>query len=294
MRTVIIGAGGVGGYFGALLASAGHEVAFLARGAHLDALRTRGLRVSSPDGDMAVTGVRASDSTAELGTADVVLLCVKTWQLDAVLPHLKPLIGPDTAVVTTQNGVEAPDAVAAAVGREHVLPGVARVIARIDGPGVIAHVGGGVLTFAEWDGGSSPRAEALREAVGARASVSPGIWSELWAKFAFIAPTGGLGAVTGAAFGELRDDPDTRRVLADGYAEVGAVAAAHGVDLGDVAASTLAFLDAQPEQGTTSLQRDIIAGLPSELDAWTGAVVRLGEAKDVPTPVNRVLWSVLK
>lgn len=294
MRTVIIGAGGVGGFFGALMATAGHDVAFLARGAHLDALRTRGLRVTSPDGDMTVTGVRASADTAELGEADVVLLCVKTWQLDAVLPRLAPLIGPGTAVVTTQNGVDAPHLVAAAVGREHVMPGVARVIARIDAPGVIDHIGGGHLTFAEWDGASSPRAEALRDAVGARASVSPGIWTELWAKFAFIAPTGGLGAVTGASFGEMREDPDSRRVLADAYAEVGAVAAAHGVDLGDVAATTLAFLDAQAAGGTTSLQRDIIAGLPSELDAWTGAVVRLGDAVGVPTPVNRTLWTVLK
>ncbi|MGW7254685.1 2-dehydropantoate 2-reductase [Streptomyces sp. NPDC054834] len=303
MKIAVVGTGGIGGYFGGRLAAAGHDVWFVARGAHLQALRRDGLRIESPDGDLTVTPVRATDDTREVGPADVVLLCVKTWQLEPAVEALKPLIGTGTAVVTLQNGVEAPEQVAAAVGRETVLPGIAKIIARLSGPGRIQHVGGqGSLTFGEWDNLAGDRAgdrvERLREALAeasVTAVVAEDVWTELWAKFLFVVPLGSLGAVADAPFGVLRSRPGTRRLLADGMREIERVARAAGVRLPDgIVASTLDFIDVQPAQGTSSLQRDLLAGLPSELDAWTGAAVRLGARYGIATPVHDVLYEVLR
>ncbi|MEU6550572.1 2-dehydropantoate 2-reductase [Streptomyces sp. NPDC046915] len=315
MKIAVVGAGGIGGYFGGRLAAAGHDVWFVARGAHLQALRRDGLRIESPDGDLTVTPVRATDDTREIGPVDVVLLCVKTWQLEPAVEALKPLIGTGvgtgTAVVTLQNGVEAPERVAAAVGREAVLPGIAKIIARVSGPGRIQHVGGlGSLTFGEWDNRVGERArersgeragdrvERLREALAGAsvtAVVAEDVWTELWAKFLFVVPLGSLGAVADVPFGVLRSRPGTRRLLADGMREIERVARAAGIPLPDgIVASTLDFVDAQPAQGTTSLQRDVLAGLPSELDAWTGSAVRLGARYGIATPVHDVLYEVLR
>ncbi|MGA4837917.1 2-dehydropantoate 2-reductase [Streptomyces sp. G45] len=297
IKVAVVGTGGVGGYFGGRLAAAGHDVGFVARGAHLEALRSTGLTVASAAGDFSVAPVRASHDTRDIGEVDVVLLCVKTWQLPPAIAALKPLVGADTAVVTLQNGVEAPEQVAAAVGRDAVLPGTAKIIAHLDGPGRVRHVGGpATLAFAEWDDRASDRVTRLRAAL-ADASVSvavpDGIWAELWAKFLFVVPFGGLGTVTDAPFGVLRSRPGTRRLLAEGMAEVRQVADALGVRLpDDIVDRTLAFVDQQPAEGTSSLQRDIRSGRPSELEAWNGSVVRLGERAGVPTPVNRYLYEV--
>ncbi|WP_206792338.1 2-dehydropantoate 2-reductase [Amycolatopsis sp. MtRt-6] len=296
MKFTIIGAGGLGGFFGARLAAAGHDVSFLARGEHLTALRERGLTVLDAQGAATTLPVHATGDPAELGTADAALLAVKTFQLaDAVAA----LPAGANAVITVQNGVDAPAAAARTLGRDAVLPGVAKVIAALAGPGTIRHVGGaGSLDIAEWDNRPSERVERIRAVFGAAgiASTPPAdIWAELWAKFLFIAPVGGLGAVTGAPFGELRAHPETRRTLEAAMAEIERLARASGVDLpADVVAATMAFVDRQPAEGTTSLQRDIAAGRPSELDAWTGSVVRLGRENGVPTPVNDVLHAVLR
>ncbi|MEV0154219.1 2-dehydropantoate 2-reductase [Micromonospora sp. NPDC050686] len=298
MRFVVVGAGGIGGWLGARLAAAGHEVALVARGAHLAALRADGLHLHSPAGDVVVRPVQASDDAAALGPADVVLLAVKTWQLPALLPALGPLIGPGTAVLTTQNGVEAPHQVARAYGRDAVLPGTAKIFAEIEAPGRIRHVGGpGLLTYGEWDDRRTDRVERLREALtgaGVAALVPDDIWAELWTKFLFVVPLGGLSAATGATTGVLRSRPGTRALLAELMGEIQAVAAAHGVVLpADVVAATLAFLDQQPAAGRTSLHRDIHSGRPSELDAWTGAVVRLAAATGTPAPRHAMLYELL-
>ncbi|MEV6827946.1 2-dehydropantoate 2-reductase [Amycolatopsis sp. NPDC051102] len=295
MKFAIIGAGGLGGFFGARLATAGHDVSFLARGENLAALRRDGLTVLGPDGATTLP-VHATGDPADLGAADVALLAVKTWQLDAAVAALPA--GVD-AVITTQNGVDAPAQVARTLGRDAVLPGVAKVIAALTGPGTVRHVGGtGSLDIAEWDNRATGRVERIRAAFGDAGigTTAPGdIWADLWAKFLFIAPAGGLGAVTGATFGALRDHPETRRTLHDAMAEIERLARAAGVTLpAGVVDDTMAFFDRQPAEGTTSLQRDIAAGRPSELDAWTGAVVRLGRQAGVPTPVNDVLHAVLR
>jgi 2-dehydropantoate 2-reductase len=296
VKIAIVGAGGVGGYFGARLAAAGQDVGFVARGKHLEALRSQGLVVRSPAGDVELSPVRATEVPAELGATDYVLLCVKTWQLPEVIATIGPLVGDATAIVTVQNGVEAPDQVAAVYGRNAVLPGAAEVIAYVDGPGIIRHLGNGKLNFGEWDNRPTPRAERLREAfvdAGLQATVPDDIWAGLWTKFLSVVPSGGLGTATGAGYGVLRTRPGTRRLLTEATTEIRDVALARGIALAaDVVPRTLAWIDQLPADGTTSLQRDLIAGRPSEIEAWTGAVVRLGHESGVPTPVNTFLYEL--
>jgi 2-dehydropantoate 2-reductase len=298
MTTVaVIGAGGVGGYFGGRLAQAGQAVTFVARGKHLEAMRAEGLAVRSVAGDFELAPVRVTEDPAEVGPVDYVLVCVKTWQLADAITMIEPLVGPRTAIVTVQNGVEAPDQVAAAYGRAAVLPGAAEVIAYVESPGTIRHLGGpGRLTFAEWDNQPTPRTEWLRAAIvdaGLQATVSDDIWAGLWTKFLSVVPGGGLGTATGAGYGVLRSRPGTRKLLTDAITEIRDVALARGVKLpDDVVPRTLDWIDSLPADGTTSLQRDILAGRPNELDAWTGAVVRLGDRAGVPTPVNSFLYEI--
>ena len=295
MRIGIVGAGGVGGYFGARLAAAGQDVAFVARGKHLEALRSDGLTVHSPAGDLQLP-VQATDDPAGIGVVDYVLVCVKTWQLPEVIESIRPLVGPETAIVTVQNGVEAPDQLAQVYGQDAVLPGAAEVIAYVEGPGVIRHLGNGKLNFGEWDNTASARTELLRDAfvgAGLEATIPDDIWVALWTKFLSVVPTGGLGTATGAGYGVLRQQPATRQLLTEATAEVRDLGLARGVQLAaDVVDRTLDWIDKLPADATTSLQRDLIAGRPSELDAWTGAVVRLGRASRVPTPINTLLFEL--
>jgi 2-dehydropantoate 2-reductase len=201
--------------------------------------------------------------------------------------------GRNTAVVTTQNGVDAPGQVADVVGRSAVLPGAAEVIAFLDGPGRVRRIGGGKLTFGEWDNRPSTRVTALRDALeesGLTAVVATDVWAALWEKFLALASLGAIGTVTDAPYGVLRARAGTRQLIVDSMTEIERVARAKGVRLaGDIVAAEIAFLDRLPENGTTSLQRDIRAGRPSELEAWTGTVVRLGRETGTPTPVNSLL-----
>jgi 2-dehydropantoate 2-reductase len=298
MRFAVIGAGGIGGYFGGRLAASGHDVTFVARGDHLRAIKEHGLRVASVAGDFTVSPASVTDDASSIGAVDVVLVAVKTWQLDPVVAALPSLVGSDTAVVTTQNGVEAPGQVAAVVGERAVLPGIAKIFAFIEEAGVIRHAGGPAsLAFAEWDNSSSGRVRRLRDAVTGAGAVTPvpdDIWAELWSKMLFVVPFGGLGAALDATVGELRTRPSWRALLEDAMGEVEALAKARGVRLpASVVSGTMAFVDDQPEGATTSLQRDVLADKPSELDAWTGAVVRLAAESGVEVPIHRLLLEVL-
>lgn len=298
MRFAVVGVGGVGGYFGGRLARAGHEVALIARGDHLTAIREAGLQVRSPAGDFAVRPALATDSPAEVGPVDVVLVGVKSWQLEAAARSLGPLIGPDTAVLPLLNGVEAADVVAAAVGPAHTIGGLCRIIAEIAAPGVIHHAGiEPTLIFGELDNRRSPRAEALLAALqgaGVQASVAADINAAIWEKFMLICTWSGLGAVTRAPIGAWRALPATRALAGQVLAEVAALAAARGVAVSPgAAAATLALIDGVPAAGTASMQRDILAGRPSELEAQNGAVVRLGGRAGVPTPANAFIYAAL-
>jgi len=299
MRIAVFGAGGVGGYFGARLAQAGESVVFIARGAHLDAIRREGLRVESPLGFVTLRPTAATDEPAAVGAVDAVLICVKAWQLGDAARSLQPLLGTDTFVVPLQNGVEAADQLAAAVGQERVLGGLCRIVSYVSGPGRIRHAGlDPRVEFGERGGARTPRVEALRRAFDKAIGVSVGtpadIEAAVWAKFLFIAPFSGVAAVARRPAGALRRVAETRRMIEEAMSEVYRVARARGVDLHDgTVGDGMRFVDGLPEDATASMQRDILEGRPSELESLSGAVVRLGRQEGVPVPVNECLYASL-
>lgn len=299
MRIAVFGAGGAGGYFGARLARAGEEVVWIARGQQLEALRTRGLRVESIDGDFTLGPVEASDDPGQFRPVDAVLLGVKAWQVTDAARAMRPLIAEGTCVVPLQNGVEASDELRAVLGDRPVLGGVAKVFSFLVGPGHLRRPGGpATVVLGELDNRPSERvrrlAECLRRA-GLGAEVPADIEVALWEKFLFVASGGGLGAVTRAPIGIVRSVPETRALLEAAMEEIRAVARARGVGLpDDVVPRTMAFVDTLPAAGTASLQRDLAAGRPSELEWWSGAVARLGAEAGVATPIHAfVYWSML-
>jgi len=298
MRIAVFGAGAVGSYFGGRLIQAGEEVALIARGEHLQALRDCGLRVDSVAGDFAVRPVLATDDPAQVGAVDAVLLGVKAWQVTEAAEAMRPLVGPETFVVPLQNGVEAPDQLAAALGAEHVLGGLCKIISSRVGPGHIRHAGMvPYVAMGELDNRPSERAERLRRAferAGVTAEIPPDIRVAMWEKFLFIASFSGVGAVTRAPAGVMRSLPGTRHMLEQAMGEVLAVAHARGIAVPEEAISrTMALIDGLPPGGTASMQRDIIAGRPSELETQNGAVVRLGQEAGAATPVHTFIYHSL-
>jgi 2-dehydropantoate 2-reductase len=298
MRIAIFGAGGAAGYFGGRLAQAGEDVIFIARGDHLRAIQQHGLHIESVAGDVTIRPAQATSDPAEVGPVDAVILGVKTWQVPESALAMRRLIGAETVVLPLQNGVEASDQLAEVLGREHVLGGLAEVISFIAAPGRLRHQGGpSSMALGELDARPSNRVERMRDALdraGIPVSVPANIQAALWSKFLFVTPWGGLGAVTRAPAGVLRRIPETRLLLDAAMQEVRDVAVARGVPLGDEdVARAMALLDSLPDSGTTSLQRDILAGRPSELEAWNGAAVRLGEAAGVPVPTHAFVYHAL-
>jgi 2-dehydropantoate 2-reductase len=299
VRIAIFGTGGVGGYLGARLAEAGQDVAFLARGAHLAAIRERGLRLESIAGDALIRPVEATDDPATVGAVEAVIVATKTWQLRDAAQAMPPLVGPDTMVVPVLNGVEAADVLAEAVGRERVVGGLCGMISFIAGPGHIRHEGAEPwVTVGELDGRVTDRLrrleKALRTCRALRVEIAEGIHAALWEKFMFITATGGVGAVTRAPMGVFRAVPETRSMLEAAMREVWAVARARGVELPpDAVEKRMGFVDGLEAHGTSSMQRDVMAGRRTELEAWNGAVVRLGREVGVETPVHSFLYSAL-
>ncbi len=299
MRIAVFGAGGAGGYFGARLARAAEEVVWIARGQHLEALRTRGLRVESIDGDFTLGPVEASDDPGQFRPVDAVLLGVKAWQVTDAARAMRPLIAEGTCVVPLQNGVEASDELRAVLGDRPVLGGVAKVFSFLVGPGHLRRPGGpATVVLGELDNRPSDRVRRLAECLrgaGLGAEIPADIKVALWEKFLFVASGGGLGAVTRAPIGIVRSVPETRALLEAAMEEIRAVARAQGVGLpDDVVPRTMTFVDTLPAAGTASLQRDLAAGRPSELEWWSGAVARLGAEAGVATPIHAfVYWSML-
>jgi 2-dehydropantoate 2-reductase len=302
VRIAVIGAGGVGGLVAALLARAGEEVRVMARGAALDAIRTAGLAVSSPLGTFTQPVTAASDDPAALGTVDAVLVTVKAWQVAELAPRLAPLVADGGVAVPLQNGVEAADRLAAALGDERVAGGLVNVLAWITGPGAVRHLGAKPrITMGERGARAaapSPRLAALAAALeraGVEARVSDDIERASWEKFLLIEPWGAVSAVARAPIGVVRSVPETRDLLRAALEEVAAVGRARGVALRpESVARTLALIDGVPAEGTASMQRDLGAGHPSELDDQVGAVVRLAAAASVPVPVHRFILAALR
>jgi 2-dehydropantoate 2-reductase len=299
VRIAVVGAGAVGGYFGSRLADVGEEVIFLARGAQLDAIRQRGLRVSSSQGDVTIHPTRVVEHPREAGPVDVVLLGVKAWQVPEAALALAPMLRPTSFVVPLQNGVEAPRQLIEVLGDGPVLGGLCRVLARITEAGHIEQHGvDPYIAFGELNGSRSPRAEQLRaafaQARGVTVEIPNDIVAAMWAKFLFISAFGGVGAITRSTAGVIRAKPETRRLLVQALEEARQVALAHQVRLpDDIVDRVMDLIDQLPEQGTASMQRDIAAGRPSELDSQSGAVMRLGQEAGVAVPVHTLIYQSL-
>jgi len=298
MRIVVVGAGGIGAYFGGRWAEAGVDVTLLARGAQLEALRAGPLRIASPLGDATVP-VAVAARADEIGPADVVVVATKTWQLPEAAASLGPLLGADTVVLGVQNGVEAGDVLASAVGAERVLDGTCRIISYVAAPGTVTHAGvPPILTFGEREGGLSERGRrvlaTLERGVSMTVRLSEHVALDLWKKFLFFAPFSAVGAAIRRPAGDWRHLAPPRELFVSGMREVVAVAAQRGVELApELIDANLEFVDRLPADGTTSLLRDVRDGRRTELEALAGAMCRLGRAAGVPTPVHDHLYALL-
>ena len=297
MRIAVLGSGGIGGYYGALLAKAGHDVSFVARGAHLEAMQRRGLTVRTPDGESAIRVTAVAD-TASVGPVDLVLFCVKSYDTEPAAQALKPLMATDTAVVTLQNGVDNVAAIAGVVGTRAVLAGAVYVALQLAGPGVVARTGGeGKIVFGEPGGTLTDRVQRIASAFQASSiphEVSTDIERVLWTKFLFIAGVGGVTALARSGIGPLLASVEGRALLAASCEEIAAVARTERVllpaDTVDLALEQAATL---PPQWRSSMARDLDAGRPLEVEALSGAVVRRGLKLGVPTPVHRTIAACL-
>jgi 2-dehydropantoate 2-reductase len=299
MKIAVIGAGGVGGTFGAALAEAGADVWFLARGAHLDAMRTNGLRIVGGRGETHLAPTQATDDPAAIGPADVVLFCVKLWDVESAGEHVRPIVGPATAVIPLQNGIDASERLIPILGTKAVMGGVAQVSATIEGPGVVKQTGTFMrLVFGELAGGRSARGDAFLKMclkAGFDADHSDKILTELWLKFIVLATNSAMTAATRRPFGKLRDDPDIMALFEAATKEVVAVGKAKGIALPDDAAQrNMAFLAGAPPTMMASMAHDLIRGNRIELPWLSGKLVAMGRELGVPTPVHTVLYGVLK
>jgi 2-dehydropantoate 2-reductase len=299
MRIAVIGAGGVGGYFGGKLAQAGHEVTFVARGRHLAALRERGLAIESGLGNATVRTANFTDDLAQAGACDVVMLCVKLWDVEAVAPQLAPLVAGGGVVIPFQNGVATPDILMRALPPTSVLGGIAYIAATIRAPGVIAHTGTMArLVVGAFEGGNGDAAAAFRDAcvaAGIDAAASADVGRALWEKFCFLAAMSGVTSASRQPIGVIRDDPDLRATFAAAVHEGWSVGRARGIALADdYPARQLAFLDSLPAQMRSSLLNDLVAGNRLEAPWLSGAVATMAVAAGIAAPVSATLYAAVK
>ncbi|HUH08443.1 MAG TPA: 2-dehydropantoate 2-reductase [Egibacteraceae bacterium] len=298
MKIAVYGAGGVGGYFGGRLAQAGADVWLIARGAHLQALRTDGLRAASPRGDFALQ-LPATDDPREVGQCDYVLLCVKSQDTEVAAARLGPLLGPGAATVSLQNGVDNEEVLSRTIGPEQVMGGVAYIFAGVESPGRIAHTAGPAkVVFGELEGRRSPRGERLLEAFEAasvQAELSEHIHEVLWAKMAFICALAGMTAAVRRPYGEIRATPSGEQMFRRLAQEVCDVAAAEGVKLPDETAQAHLDMAASLPGGVfSSLHDDLVAGRPMELEALHGAVIARARRDGVEAPMSEAIYAILE
>jgi 2-dehydropantoate 2-reductase len=299
MRIAVVGAGGVGGGFGAALAKAGADVTFIARGAHLAAMKSKGLRIEGGRGETHLVPTQATDDPKTVGPVDYVLFCVKLWDVESAGQHIKPLVGPNTAVIPLQNGIDAPERLLPILGAQAVMGGVAQISASIVEPGVIRQVGTFMrMLFGELDGSTSTRGEALLamcKKAGFDAVLSDQIVTELWMKFILLATNASLIALVRQPIGKVRDDPDMKPQFVAAYNEVIAVGKARGVKLpADALDKMLAFNAGAPPTMKPSMALDLERGNRIELPWLGGKVVDLGRQLGVPTPTHSLMYAALK
>lgn len=299
MRIAVIGAGGVGGFFGGKLAHAGHDVTFVARGRHLDAILANGLVVESGTGNFTVAPARAVERLADVGPVDVAMLCVKLWDVESTAPALAPLLSGGGVVIPFQNGVDSPATLQRVLGDDKVLGGVAYIAATIRAPGVIAHTGTMArLTVGAFDARLAAQAAAFAAACAAAGfpcENAVDIRQALWKKYVFLAAMSGVTSLARQPVGVVRADPDLRAAFVASMQETVAVARAHGVDLGDdFVAKQVAFLDTLPAEMRSSMQNDLAAGNRLEASWLAGGVARMARMADLPAPVNATIFAALK
>ena len=299
MRIAVMGTGGVGGYYGGLMARAGEEVVFIARGAHLAAIQRNGLRVVSDLSGEFTVHSEATDDPAAVAPVDLVLYTVKMYHNEQAIPAIRPMVGPDTVVLTLQNGIDNGDKLAATLGERHVMIGVAYVVARIEEPGVVAQLGTvGRVVFGEMGVGISSRAKGLQQAFQ-RAGWNPELTADaqggVWQKYIYLVGVAGVSAASRTTYGEMRTTPATRELVHGAWSEAMALARAKEVA---VAEDTLEWakgvLDSVSPDALTSMAKDVIEGNRIELEGLTGTVVRLGRELSVPTPINSTIYALLQ
>ena len=299
MRIAIFGAGGLGGYYGARLHDAGNSVAFIARGANLAAMRATGLQILSPIGDTHLSAPEVTDNPAEIGEVDYVLVAVKTWQIPEVAESMRPMVGKNTVVVPFLNGVDAPYQLAERLGEAHVLGGLSRVFSLIEAPGVIKHFNDSAYVgFGRLDNQPSDAAETLRalfDKAGVDAAIETDISRALWEKLILVSSWSGLASLARCTLGALRDEAATREPIDQCIDESIAVARARGIALDPSYKNVVwRFYDSLPTSASASMMRDIWTERPSEVDAWCGAIHRIGAELGVPTPLNSMAYRLLQ
>jgi 2-dehydropantoate 2-reductase len=299
MRIAVIGTGGIGGPYGASLAKAGADVTFAARGAHLAAIRENGLRIEGDRGEIHIRPAQAIDDIAGIGPVDVVLCCVKLWDLETVAEEIRALLAPQTVVIPLQNGVDAAERLVRILGRDAVMGGMAFVTGTIAAPGVIRQTGTyQQMTFGELDGRISERGLRLRDLctkAGFDGVLSADIMVPVWEKFVLLVPLAGLNALTRLPLGKWRDDPDLFALYEAALRETVAVGLAEGVRLPrDTADKTLAIMRSMPAYHTTSMGNDLLRGNRLELPWFAGKVVELGRRHGIATPANGFIYAALK
>ncbi len=297
MKIAVIGAGGVGGFFGGKLAHARHDVTFLARGRHLQAMKENGLQVKSIDGDFRVDSVKATEQIAELGSPDLIIVALKAWQVKEVRDGLRDILHQESLVLPLQNGVLAAEELSEVLGEHHVLGGLCRIISMIESPGVIKHFGAQPsVVVGELSGEKTARSievvEVLRSS-GIHTKHSDNVQIDLWKKFIFIC-VGGLEAISRTTNGEMRSHPETRELMIDLLRENWRLAQAAGIAVPEsYVEDTIRFIDALPEDATFSMARDIWEGRPSELEYLNGAIVSLAKEYGADVPINTIIYHSL-
>ena len=299
MRIAVFGTGGVGGYFGGRLAHAGEEVTFIARGEHLRAIKATGLKVDSRDGDFVIYPARATDDVSEVGPVELVVLGVKAWQVPEAARAMKPLVGPNTTVLPLQNGVDAAQQLVDELGAENVIGGLCRIVSFVVEPGHIRHAGfTPSIIIGELDNRRTDRIESIEQVfkhAGLEITIAKDIQVALWTKFLFIASFSGVGALADAPAGVLRSDPKRRAQMLSAMEEIYLLAHARGVKLpADSVEKVMAAVDGLPDDATSSMQRDIAAGKPSELESQNGAVVRMARESGIEVPTHTLIYQTLK
>lgn len=298
MNIVIYGTGGVGGYFGTRLSQAGNKVTFIARGKHLEAIKQKGLQLKSSKGDYLVYPAKATAFISEITDIDLILVCVKTWQVAGVAQKIKSVLNKNTSVISLLNGVENEDTLCSIIDKKHVLGGLCKIVSKVEDYGIINHLSyEPTIVFGELNNIKTKRAlqlEKLFLKAGITTKLAANIQKDIWSKFLYISTVSAIGALTRANVGEMLVSPQIRKMMVQTAEEIVTIAKAKGIKLSDaIIDKQFQILETQPFSTTASLQRDIMEGKPSELEAQNGTIIKFGKELGIPTPINSFIYDCL-